>query len=82
MKRYAARTRYLSPEEEAQLLSALPAGIKRDAVAFLMDTGARVNEAPTLTWDDLKHHPKLDRVTFFRTKTMIPLANTSGLVRS
>jgi integrase len=28
--------------------------------------------ALTLTWDDLRHHPSLDRVTFWRTKTRRP----------
>jgi len=62
------RTRYLTPEEETRLLAGLPDGVKRDAAMFLLDTGARVNEVLTLTWDDLAHHQALDRVTFYRTK--------------
>ena len=63
------RTRYLTPAEETRLLEALPVGVKRDAAMFLIDTGARVNEALKLTWQDLAVHPGLDAVTFWRTKS-------------
>lgn len=69
MMKSKARTRYLTVEEEGRLLAALPVGVKRDVCAFLFDTGARVNEALSLTWDDLRHHERMDRVTFFRTKS-------------
>ena len=62
------RTRYLTQDEESRLLAALPEGVKRDAAMFLLDTGARVNEALTLTWEDLAHHQDFARVTFYRTK--------------
>ena len=62
------RTRYLTAEEEVRLLCGLPVGVKRDAAMFLLDTGARVNEALGLTWDDLKHDPAFATVTFTRTK--------------
>lgn len=62
------RTRYLTAEEEAKLLTTLPEGVKRDACAFLLDTGAR-ERGLGLSWDDLKHHRALDRVAFWRTKT-------------
>jgi integrase len=64
-----SRTRFLTPAEEVRLLAALPEGIARDVTMFLADTGARVNEALKLTWQDLAVHPDLSLVTFFRTKT-------------
>ncbi len=69
MRKARGRTRYLTPDEEARLLAGLPEGVKHDTAVFLLDTGARVNEALGLTWEDLVHHPALDRVTFFRTKS-------------
>lgn len=63
-----SRTRYLTQDEETRLLAGLPEGVKRDAAMFLLDTAARVNEALGLEWEDLAHHPNLDRVSFFRTK--------------
>jgi integrase len=62
------RTRYLTLEEEARLLEAL-APKYRDVIVFVLDTGARVREALGLQWADLAHHPKLDRVTYWRTKS-------------
>jgi integrase len=65
------RTRYLTDAEEARLLEKLPPKY-RDVAVFLFDTGCRVNEALTLTWEDVQHHAALDRVTFWRTKTRRP----------
>lgn len=62
------RSRYLTPEEEMRLLAALPAKY-RDPIAFAVDTGGRIREILGLQWADLIHHPNLDRVTFWRTKT-------------
>lgn len=61
------RTRYLTPDEEQRLLSALPEKY-RDVVMFLLDTGARISEALNLRWDVLAHDPSLSTATFHHTK--------------
>jgi integrase len=67
-----ARHRWLTEDEEKKLLPACAPHL-RDLVVFLMDTGARVGEAISLTWADVD----LDRkpraaVRFMETKSGKP----------
>jgi integrase len=67
-----ARYRWLTEVEEKKLLPACAPHL-RDLVVFLMDTGARLSEATTLTWVDVD----LDRkpraaVRFMETKSGKP----------
>lgn len=67
-----ARYRWLTDAEEARLLSHCPPHL-RDLCVFLIDTGARLSEATTLTWADIA----LDRkprpaVRFMETKSGKP----------
>jgi integrase len=60
--------RYLMPGEENALLKACHPRLK-DFIAFMLDTGARLREATTLTWRnvDLDRKPRV-AVTFTKTK--------------
>jgi integrase len=67
LKEGVARTRYLTPEEETRLIaSATPLGalnkagrslgkvtVVREAIAVAIDTGLRLNEQLSLTWDQI-----------------------------
>ncbi len=66
-KERAGRIRFLEPEEEAMLFSAIR---KRDEACwrlaiFLVDTGCRLGEALSLIWNDLQ----AGRATFWVTKS-------------
>jgi integrase len=62
------RSRYLSDQEEHQLIKCCSEPI-RDYVVFLLDTGARKQEALQLRWSEVDHerHPQ-PAVTFLETK--------------
>jgi integrase len=66
MKKYG--NRYLTIEEEKRLLEKCHPRLK-DFIAFMLDTGARLREATTLTWRhvDLERRPR-PAVTFVKTK--------------
>jgi integrase len=68
------RYRWLTEEEEARLLMA-SADHLRDLLIFLLDTGARLNEATQLAWRDVQ----LDRQPRGSVKFMV---TKSGLPRS
>jgi integrase/recombinase XerD len=67
LKEGVARTRYLTPEEETRLIaSATPLGalnkagrslgkvtVVREAIAVAIDTGLRLNEQLSMTWDQI-----------------------------
>lgn len=62
------KNRYLAPEEETRLIRAC-SPLLRDFVVFMLDTGARLNEALSLTWRDadLRRRPRAV-VHFTKTK--------------
>ncbi len=67
------RDRFITYEEEAQLLALLRVWNQddiHDLVMFLLDTGCRLGEALKLRWQDLNG----PRVTFFDTKNATPRA--------
>lgn len=67
-----ARYRWLTNEEEAHLLKHCPTHLA-DLVVFLIETGARLTEALSLTWTevDLDRQPR-GLVKFMRTKSGKP----------
>lgn len=66
------RYRWLTDEEEDRLLIHSPVHL-RDLCTFLIDTGARLSEATTLTWAnvDMERHPR-PLVKFMDTKSGKP----------
>ncbi len=60
------KTRYLLDGEEEDLFEHLPPSDSRDLVILLLDTGARINEVCSLTWDSVA--ADLTTINFYRTK--------------
>jgi integrase len=77
------KTRVFSPEEEVALLDHLSSSPRLhdsyDLVVFLLDTGARINEALTTTWDDVDLEGKRLRIIRHKTKTQTILGITDRL---
>jgi integrase len=77
------KTRVFSPEEEVALLNYLASSPRLhdsyDLVVFLLDTGARINEALTTTWDDVDLEEKRLRIIRHKTKTQTILGITNRL---
>jgi integrase len=77
------KTRVFSPEEEAALLSHLASSPRLresyDLAVFLLDTGARINEALTTTWDDVDLEGRRLRIIRHKTKTQTILGITNRL---
>jgi integrase len=77
------KTRVFSPEEEVALLNHLSSSPRlRDnyaLVVFLLDTGARINETLTTTWDDVDLQGKRLRIVRHKTKTKTILGITNRL---
>jgi integrase len=77
------KTRVFSPEEEAALLSHLASSPRLresyDLAVFLLDTGARINEALTTTWDDVDLDGKRLRIIRHKTKTQTILGISNRL---
>ena len=68
-KEKKGRVRFLSKEEEEKILSSIKARnyLEYSLVIFLLDTGARMGEALSLTYDDIDFNSKT--VSFWETKT-------------
>jgi integrase len=77
------KTRVFSPEEEVALLSHLASSPRLrdsyDLVLFLLDTGARINEALTTTWDDVDLEGQRLRIIRHKTKTQTIFGITNRL---
>ena len=78
------RQRILSREEESRLLSVCDCNERRklrSVLICLLDTGMRLNEVITLTWDDVDFQAGVLHVKAFNTKTARPktVAITSRL---
>jgi integrase len=77
------KTRVFSPEEEDALLNHLSSSPRLwesyDLVVFLLDTGARVNEALMTTWDDIDLEGRRLRIIRHKTKTQTILGITNRL---
>jgi len=77
------KTRVFSPEEEAALLDHLASSPRLresyDLVVFLLDTGARINEALTTTWDDVDLEGRRLRIIRHKTKTQTILGISNRL---
>jgi integrase len=67
-KTRSQREYVLLPKEEQKLIRACDPGMA-DLVVFLLDTGARLSEALSLTWRHVNLRRKRPTVTFTRTKT-------------
>jgi integrase len=77
------KTRVFSPEEEAALLGHLASSPRLresyDLVVFLLDTGARINEALTTTWDDVDLEARRLGIIRHKTKTQTILGISNRL---
>jgi integrase len=77
------KTRVFSPEEEVALLNHLSSSPRLlesyDLALFLLDTGARINEALTTTWDDVDLEGRRLRIIRHKTKTQTILGITNRL---
>jgi integrase len=77
------KTRVFSPEEEVALLDHLSSSPRLresyDLAVFLLDTGARINEALTTTWDDVDLDGKRLRIIRHKTKTQTMLGISNRL---
>lgn len=77
------KTRVFPPEEEAALLNHLASSPRlresNDLAVFLLDTGARINEALTTTWDDVDLEGRRLRIVRHKTKTQTIIGITNRL---
>ena len=73
------KTRVFSPEEEVTLLDHLasPPRLSEnyDLAVFLLETGARINDALTTTWDDVDLEGKRLRIVRQKTKTILGITD-------
>jgi integrase len=81
LKEAPARTRYLSHEEEARLLAAAPSYLE-PMIAVAIDTGLRLEEQLSLTWDQVNLAAREIRVE--RTKSgeprTVPILPRAGTI--